>query len=274
MQTPTRRAVPRLALLSLLAVATGSAQETAPASPGAAPAPQPTATPVKPPTRVMEQEALDLVKKMSDTLAATPSFVVRTRSSLETPAGTGQSLDFFTESTVAVERPDKLSAEIRGDAPPFDLYFDGKTMTAYEPTHKLYASSDAPKTLDALVPFAAEKAGILLPFADVLYSDAYAVLTKDLTSAFYAGYSVIRGNRCEHVALAAPGIAGQIWIDAKTSLPCRISGILLAVQGAPRFAVDYYDWKPNHKLPDKLFRFSKPEGADAMDFRALTGPGR
>ena len=28
------------------------------------------------------------------------------------------------------------------------------------------------------------------------------------------------------------------------------------------------------KLPAKLFTFAKPEGADAMDFRALTGAGR
>lgn len=264
MQTPTPRAAPALALLSLFAVGTALAQET-PAAPSAQ---------AKPPTRVMEQEALNLVKKMSDTLAATESFVVRTRSALESPAGTGQAITFFTESTVAVKRPDKLSAEIRGDAPPFDFYYDGKTMTAYEPTHKLYATADAPKTLDALVPFAAKTAGILLPFADVLYSDAYAVLTENLTSAFYAGYSVIRGNRCEHVALATPAIAGQIWIDAKTHLPCQIAGALLDVQGTPRFSVEYYDWKPNRKLPDKLFHFAKPDGADAMDFRALTGTGR
>lgn len=72
----------------------------------------------------------------------------------------------------------KLSAEIRGDAPPFDVYFNGEKMTAYEPTHKLYATTDAPKTLDEVLPFAAQKAGILLPFEDVLYSDPYAALTK------------------------------------------------------------------------------------------------
>ena len=103
----------------------------------------------------MEQGALDLLKKMSAKLASTPSFLVRTRSSSEAPGGTGQFLTFFTESVVAVKRPNKLNAEIRGDAPPFDFYFDGAKMTAYEPTHKLYATADAPKTIDELLPFAA-----------------------------------------------------------------------------------------------------------------------
>ena len=255
-----------LALLSPLAIDTAFSQEKAPA-PAPAPAPATAST-------VMEQGALDLLKKMSAKLASTPAFLVRTRSSLETPGGTGQFLTFFTESVVAVERPNKLSAEIRGDAPPFDFYYDGAKMTAYEPTRKLYATTDAPQTLDEVVPFAAKTAGLLLPFADVLYRDPYAVLTKDATSAFYAGYSVMHGARCEHIALAAPGIAGEIWIDAKTDLPCRIAGILTRVQGTPRFAVDYYDWKLNPKLPDKLFTFTKPEGAHPMDFRALTGAGR
>ncbi|MDG4555136.1 MAG: DUF2092 domain-containing protein [Candidatus Competibacter sp.] len=256
------------ALLFPLILGTAFSQEKTPT-----PEKEAAATPATP-AQVMEQGALDLLKKMSAKLAATPEFVVRTRGSTEAPGGTGQFLTFFTESVVAVKRPNKLSAEIRGDAPPFDFYFNGEKMTAYEPTHKLYATMDAPKTLDELPAFAAKTAGILLPFEDILHSDPYAILTKDITSAFYAGYSVIRGARCEHVALAAPGIAGEIWIDAKTDLPCLIAGALLDVQGAPRFTVEFHDWKLTPKLPDKLFTFAKPEGAQAMDFRALTGAGR
>ena len=170
MQVKLWRVVTALALLSPFTIGTAFGQDKAPAPAPAAPA-QATA-----PTRVMEQGALDLLKKMSAKLASTPSFVFRSRSSTEAPGGTGQFLTFFTESVVAVKRPDKLSAEIRGDAPPFDFYFDGAKMTAYEPTHKLYATADAPKTIDELLPFAAKHAGVLLPFEDVLYSDPYACL--------------------------------------------------------------------------------------------------
>ena len=259
MQAKTWRTALVLAALSPLIPGTVLGQEKAP-------------VPATAPAKIMEQGALDLVKKMSAKLAATPAFLVRTRSMTEAPGGTGQFLTFFTESVVAVKRPNKLSAEIRGDAPPFNFYFNGEKMTAYEPNHKFYATTDAPKTLDELLPFAAKTAGVLLPFEDVLYSDPYAVLTKDATSAFYAGYSVLRGARCEHVAITAPGIEGQIWIDAKTDLPCMIAGTLPNVQGAPRFMVEFHDWKLNPELPEKLFTFVKPDGAAAMDFRALTGP--
>jgi hypothetical protein len=227
-------------------------------------------------TEVKEQHALDLLKRMSDKLAAAKSFTFRSRSTIEAPGGTGQFLNFFARNEVAVERPNKLDAKVRGDAPPFDFYYDGSKMSVYAPTEKLYATTEAPKTIDEMLPFAAKKAGILLPFADVLYSDPYGVLTKDLTSAFYAGFSTIQGERCEHLAFASPGIQWQIWINAKTSLPCLLMGEMLDVQGAPRFAVEYFDWKLNPKLSHERFSLAKPAGAGTMDFRALTheAPGK
>lgn len=219
---------------------------------------------------VKEQHALDLLKGMNDKLADAKSFTFRVNSTVEAPGGTGQFLNFFAASEVAAVRPSKLQVKIRGDAPPFDFYFDGGTMTVYEPIQKLYATTDAPKTIDEMLPFAAKRAGIILPFADALYSNPYAGLTKDLTSAFYAGFSTIRGTKCEHIALAAPGIQWQLWIDAETSLPCLLMGTMLDVRDAPRFSVEFSDWTLDPKLSDVQFTLAKPADAGTMDFRALT----
>jgi hypothetical protein len=219
----------------------------------------------------MEPQALDLLKAMSHKLATAKSFKFRARDTIEAPGGSGQLLNFFADSEVAVVRPDKVSVKVRGDAPPFDFYFDGTKMTVYEPTAKLYASEDAPKTIDELLPSAAKRAGLLLPFADVLYADPYAALTQGMTSAFYAGHSVIGGAKCEHLAVAAPGIEWQIWIDAKTSLPCLVMGSMHDVQGAPRFSVAFSDWELDAPLAHHPFSFARPADADLMDFRALTG---
>lgn len=219
----------------------------------------------------MEQRALDLVKGMSDKLAAAKSFGFRTRDTIEATSGNGQFLNFFGEAEIEAMRPDKLRAAITGDVPPFDFYYDGAKMTVYVPMGKLYATEDAPKTIDEMLPFAAKKAGIVLPFADVLYSDPYAVLTRGISSAYYAGHSMINGAKCEHLAFSAPGIEYQLWIDAKTSLPCLLMGTMLDVQGAPRFAVEFFDWTLDQPPADLAYALAKPDGADQMDFRALTG---
>jgi hypothetical protein len=222
------------------------------------------------PAAPKEQHALDLLKGMSDKLAGARSIRFRARDSIEAPGGTGQFLNFFADTEVAAVRPDKLTAKVRGDAPPFDLYFDGAEMAVYEPTAKLYASAEAPKTLDGFLPFAAKHAGLILPFADVLYADPYAVMTRDLTSAFYAGSSRINGAECEHLAFAAPGIEWQLWVDAETSLPCLLTGALLDVRGAPRFSVEFSDWELNAPAKPQDFSLARPSDADLMDFRALT----
>lgn len=223
------------------------------------------------PAQPMEQRALDLVKGMSDKLAAAKAFGFRTRDTIEATGGNGQFLNFFAEAEIEAIRPDKLRVTMTGDAPPFDLYYDGAKMTVYVPEGKLYASEDAPKTIDELLPFAVKKAGIVLPFADVLYSNPYAVLTRGITSAYYAGHTMINGAKCEHLAFSAPGIEYQLWIDAKTSLPCLLMGTMLNVQGAPRFAVEFFDWALDRPPAHLEYTLAKPDDADQMDFRALTG---
>lgn len=221
------------------------------------------------PAAPKEQHALDLLKGMSDKLAGAKSLRFRARDSIEAPGGTGQFLSFFADTEVAAARPDKLTAKVRGDAPPFDLYFDGAKMTVYEPTAKLYASTEAPGTIDEFLPFAAKQVGLILPFADVLYADPYSVMTRDLASAFYAGSSQINGAQCEHLAFAAPGIAWQLWVDANTSLPCLLTGTLLDVRGAPRFSVEFSDWELNAPAKPEDFSLARPADADLMDFRVL-----
>ncbi|MDZ7622406.1 MAG: hypothetical protein U5O69_08615 [Candidatus Competibacteraceae bacterium] len=104
MQTGIRRTALALALLSPLAIGTAFSQEKAPA-PAAATAPAP----------VMEQGALDLVKKMSAKLASTPAFLVRTRSSLEAPGGTGQ---FLTSPPTGRHAPTTHAPPKRQPTPP------------------------------------------------------------------------------------------------------------------------------------------------------------
>jgi hypothetical protein len=89
--------------------------------------------------QVKEQHALDLLKRMSDKLTGAKSFTFRSRSTIEAPGGTEQFLNFFANSEVALVRPNKLQAKVRGDAPPFDFYYDNSippadTRAARHPT--------------------------------------------------------------------------------------------------------------------------------------------
>ena len=141
-------------------------------------------------------------------------------------------------------------------------------MTPTNRLHKLYATTDAPKTIDELVPFAAKTAGILLPFEDVLYSDPYAELTG-ISPAPSTPVTPSFAAPAVSMWLAAPGITGKSGSTPRPTLPCQIAGILLDIARGSRFMVEYYDWKLKPKLPDRLHLRQTPgrraDGLPSLD---------
>src|ERR1043166_3720901 len=127
------------------------------------------------------QWALALLKPAADRLSGAKAFTFKTYNMVEVPSPVGQMIDYFFTSDVAVEHPDKLREKRSGDCPAFDLYYDGKQFSGVDEKLGLCSQTDAPATLDELIPFILEKAGIYFPYADMLYRDVYGTLTKDLT---------------------------------------------------------------------------------------------
>jgi hypothetical protein len=243
-----------VALVGALAFTTAGAAQTA--APPADPTPA--------------QYALGLLKRATDRLSAASNFTFKTTSSVEVPSPVGQTLNYFSSAEVAVRRPNMLMAKKTGDGPAFDLYYDGKTFGAIDPKLKLYAQMAAPPTLDALIPLVLEKTGIHFPYADVLYSDVYGVVTKDLTSAYWVGKTTIDGVVCDHLAFAAPGLEWQIWLGPeKDPLPRRLAVTYLTLERQPRFLVNFSDWNLKARFSDKRFEFKQPADAKPIEFRPL-----
>jgi hypothetical protein len=220
------------------------------------------------PAAVMEQKALDDLKRMSDALSAAKSFTFRIRSTVEVPAKTGQMITLFATSELALQRPDKLRAMVRGEVPNFDFYYDGRSIAAYSPKNNVYSMTNAPNTIDALLPFVEERTGIHFPAADVMFSDPYVMLTKGLTSAFVVGSSLFNDVPCEHLAFMAPGVNWEIWIEAgPRALPLCLAVTYADVANFPRFLVEFSDWNLQPNLTANDFVFKKPADAKEIPFR-------
>jgi hypothetical protein len=216
------------------------------------------------------QRALSLLKPAADRLSAAKAFTFKTQSMVEVPSPVGQMINYFFNSEVAVQRPNKLASKKTGDGPAFDLYYDGKTFSGVDQKLGLFARMEAPATLDELIPFVMNKTGIYFPCADMLYSDVYGNLTKDLTHAYWVDKSVVDGVQCDHLAFAAPGVEWQIWIGPeKDPLPRRLMATMLNMERQPRFMVTFSDWEFKSGLSEKHFEVKKPAGAKQIEFRPL-----
>jgi len=240
----------------------------APAQPAAKVEQHPEAQPVKPPPApIVEKYALDRLKQMSEKLASSKAFTFHASSFIEVPAVTGQFLTLFTESDIALQRPNKLRVDVSGDVPGFQLYFDGTKLSAFDPQKNLHSVSDPLATIDRMLDFVLTKAQINFPSADFMYSNPYAVMTKNLTHAIVVGPSMVNGVPCEHFAYMEPGLNWEIWIEnGPRALPLRLAMTYKKASNFPRFMVEYKDWNLNPKLNADLFVFKAPANSKVIEF--------
>lgn len=257
-------------LLTLQGCATAPEKKPVSTPPQAAAKPLALATQPKPATpakAVIQQYALDRLKQMSDKLVASKSFSYRSNSAIELESDTGQFVTFFTEAEVALQRPNKLHVEVFGDSPNLQLYFDGSKASVFDADNKLYAVSTPLSTIDETLNFIMTKAQINFPSADIMYSDPYAVMTKNLTDATVVGDSMIDGVEVEHFAYRDPAIDWEIWIaKGEKAVPMRLAMKYKQVERQPSFLVEFADWKLNPKLKAKTFEFKIPADAKQIEF--------
>jgi hypothetical protein len=218
-------------------------------------------------TTAVDPNALSLLKRMGDSLSGTKSFTCRTRIVMEVPSITGQFITLFPEGGVALKRPDRLRARYTGDAPPFDLFYDGASVSVLAPHASVYSTTKAPASLDVMLSGLRRETGVRLPALPLLMDNPYEALTRDIRSAVVVGETKVDGVECDHLAFRRPGVNWEIWIEAGArALPRRLAVTFTDRPNFPRSIVEFREWNLHPWLPDSLFRFHAPKGAKEISF--------
>src|SRR5262245_65526363 len=104
-----------------------------------------------------EAQAKNLLKAMSDYLAAQKSISFAFDTNLEVVTKDQQKLLLASSGTVRLTRPDKLRATRSGGFANVETVFDGKTLTFLDKGANAYAEVDIPGNLDNLMDLLREK---------------------------------------------------------------------------------------------------------------------
>lgn len=218
----------------------------------------------------VDPQALELLKRMSNTLAAAPAFTYQSKSAVEVPASTGQFLTVFSHADVALKRPNKLSAHLTGDAPHFNFYYDGATVAAFAPGTRVYSASKAPATIDAMLPALQKETGIRFATAPLLFSNPYAVLARGLISGIVVGPATVQGTACTHLAFRSPGVNWEIWLESNArALPRRLAVTFTDRANSPRTLVEFSRWNFRPALRPSDFVLRPPNDAKEIPFAAV-----
>lgn len=218
----------------------------------------------------IDPRAEKLLRASTDFLAAQKRFSIDTGSTLEVVLVSGQKIQFENATRVSVQRPNKLRAERSGGLVDQVFYYDGQSFTSFYPGEKVYATIAAPGTLEEMLDFVRTRLDLIAPAGDLIWKNAYEILTEGVTTGFVVGKSLIEGVRCDHLAFRAPHVDLQIWIqEGRRPLPRKMVITTKDVDHAPQFTVVMKQWNLAPKFTDNIFRFQPPKGVKQVEFAPI-----
>jgi hypothetical protein len=219
----------------------------------------------------VDVNADEILRSMTSYMAGLKQFSVETENSIERVTADGQTIQFVSPGKVTVSRPDKLLAERRDNLADQVFYYDGKSLTLYNPGSKIYATATAPGNIDAMLEFAQEKLDVTAPAGDLIDSRSYDLLMQDVKSGAYIGVETVAGQRCHHLAYRAGEVDWQVWVhDGDRPYPCRYVITSKDVVGEPQFSVQVAKFDPAPKINQAMFHFVPPAAAVAVEFQPLS----
>ncbi len=218
----------------------------------------------------VDPAATQILQRMTDYLGSLQQFSLHTQNTLEDLLESGHRVDFDISASVIISRPNKLRSERRGELIDQAFYYDGKTLTLYNPSDKVYATEPAPGTIEELLDFARESLGLIVPVSDLVYRNAFLLLMQDINFAKVVEKAVIDGVKCDHLVFSRPGVDFQVWVAADgRPLPYKY---VVTDTGTPALlsvTTVMSNWNVAPAVADSRFAFVPPQGVKRITFMPL-----
>ena len=217
---------------------------------------------------VIDAEALDVFKAMSDHLVAAREFAFETETSHDVVQRSGVKVEFGASRRTLVSRPNRMRLESRRrDGVSGVVIFDGKDMWAYVPDENVYASHEQRGDLDDAIDYAVAELGIEAPLADLVSPDLFESVTSRLTGALYLGETVVAGEACEHLLMSNDIADFQMWITVGDKpLLRRIVITYRDEPGEPQYRAQFSNWDMTPGDTASQLSFEPPAGAERVRF--------
>jgi hypothetical protein len=216
----------------------------------------------------------EVLRRMSDTLAKAQNFKLHSVATIENRLETGQLAQFTRDSSFVISRPDRMYAAVRKGPESNQLWYQGKELTLLDVKRNLYATIKTPDRIGAMLDFMAEKEGVVLPLADLLYPNPYKVLTERVQTGDYVDQQEIDNRMCHHLLFTQENVDWQIWIDAgDKAVPRRLVITYKNDPGQPQFEAILDEW--GLASPNDLMQLvpKVPSTARRVEIAELLNPG-
>lgn len=254
-------------LARTLILAAGATFASVPGARAQAPTPQPSAG-----APAVDPKAEKAMRDMAKLLAGTQRFTLEAEETFDVELARAYRVALTNVRTVTVERPSRFVAQATGDTLHRASWFDGRTLTVLNKQKNVYASAEAPGTIDAVLDKIAEDYQVVLPLSDFFYSDPYPTLMDVVLYGKYLGIHLAAGVPCHHLTFGQEGLYWQIWIDAGDKpWPRKLSLAYWEQSSVPRYEATFRRWVADPPRVEGQFVFKAPAGARKIEIEQLAG---
>ena len=223
------------------------------------------------PAPKIDEKADTILRQMSDFIESQEKFSFFAETERDLLTTSGVYLQVAHKGDMVVNRPNQFWANAEGDLVQREFWYDGSTVTVVDPERNVYATGDAPESMDETLDTLTQKLNVNMPLAELLYSDIYEGLTKNVQFGYYYGISEVDDVPCHHLLFVQDSIDWQVWIeDSETPLLRKVAIAYKQREGAPRYTATLSDWNLKPEIAPDQFTFKPPADAKEVEFVQAT----
>lgn len=203
-----------------------------------------------------------LLQRTSDVLAEAKTLTVDVETLREVRLEDGQIASLASDTALAMQRPNGLRADIRGEATLSDIIFDGSRVVVHAVPQQAYAEEPVSGGIDQVLPILQDKLGLPIDVGDLLTMNPFSHLTADTVGEVVAAVD-IGGVPTWHMVLRSGNVPWEFWVRQDgTALPVMAS----VVRDGLRTLYKFDEWRLDPKIDPSLFRFTPPPGVIRVPF--------
>ena len=132
----------------------------------------------------IDEKAADILRQMSDLIESQEKFSFYAESERDILTLNGVYIQVHHEGSTIVNRPNQFRANVTGELVQRELLYDGSKVTIVDTERNIYARGDVTDNMDETLDTLIQKLNIDMPLAELLYSDIYEGLTKNVQAGF------------------------------------------------------------------------------------------
>ena len=222
------------------------------------------------PAPAVAPQAERVLRELGGYIGSAAQFVFDADITFDHVLPSGQNLQFAATEEAVLQRPGRLYVEWNGDLGSRQFWYDGRSVTLFDPATSFYASAAAPPDIDAMLRQLVLKLDFAPPLADFLYSDPYKQVHGNIQYGFDLGQNMVGNRQCRTFAFVEKNIDWQIWIENGPQLtPCKLVITYKTQPSQPQFTAVFTSWNFGSRIAPSVFTPELPAGTQKIPFATV-----